>query len=151
MKKRTRNLLIGTGIAAAGAAAAGAAAYKLTNTLVKVAMDRETPEMAQTREKVRGAAPSPFDRETEEMARQLEQQDTQRVEILSYDGEKLAAQRPSPADHCGHARLALLLGQGFWRHCPLLAGGGVQRSLCRTAGPERERRGLYGLRHDRAV
>ena len=89
MKKRTRNLLIGTGIAAAGAAAAGAAAYKLTNTLVKVAMDRETPEMAQTREKVRGAAPSPFDRETEEMARQLEQQDTQRVEILSYDGEKL--------------------------------------------------------------
>lgn len=110
MKKRTRHLLIATGAAAAGTAAVGVAAYKLTNALVKVALDRETPKMAQTREKVRGAAPSPFARETEEMARQLEQQETQRVEILGYDGEKLVGHwLPSP-----HPRRIIVAMHG-WR------------------------------------
>lgn len=45
MKKSTRNVLIGVGITAVGIGAVTAVSYSITKKLLKIAMDREEPEI----------------------------------------------------------------------------------------------------------
>ena len=44
MKKKIRNILLGTGIAVSGCAAYVAMSYSFTKKFVKIALDRETPK-----------------------------------------------------------------------------------------------------------
>ena len=46
MKKSTRNILIGSGIAVAGLGAVGAASYVITKKLLQLALDRNAPMFA---------------------------------------------------------------------------------------------------------
>ena len=94
MKKTTKKVLIGSGIAVASAAAVGAASsYAVTKYLMKIAMDREVPKiknMEKAKDHVRGIPD--FDVFCEKLAaagEALENSGCETVEISSYDGEKL--------------------------------------------------------------
>lgn len=94
MRKTTKKVLIGSGIAVASAAAIGAASsYAVTKYLMKIAMDREVPKiknMEKAKDHVRGIPD--FDVFCEKLAaagEALENSGCETVEISSYDGEKL--------------------------------------------------------------
>lgn len=92
MKKSTKNILIGSGIVAAGITAVTAASYKLTKNLVKVALDREQPKASQKTEKrLTGSAgqAKQFEEELTVSAEKLKNSECDIVEVTSYDGIKL--------------------------------------------------------------
>lgn len=100
MKKGTRNILIGSSVAAAaGMAAASTASYTLAQKLVEVALDREEPRiLARNRERVGGRlGHREYFSHAGEAAAALAQSGTREVEIMSRDGLRLV---------------------GHWRSCP---------------------------------
>lgn len=113
MNKNARNLLIGSGIAAAGIAAAAAVSCRLTGKLVKVALDREQPKAsAKAENRLSGAAGQA--KQLEEVlnaaAERLRNSECETVEILAADGVKLV----------GHLRRCeneqrLILAMHGWR------------------------------------
>lgn len=93
MNKRTKKLLIGSGAAAAGICAMGAASYAATNYLVKIAMDRELPNVKnlnKAKEHVRGFKDSNgfYDR-LESAGQLLESRCAETVTVHSFDGKRL--------------------------------------------------------------
>lgn len=91
MKKKTKNMIIGTSIAAAGITTFGYISHVITNYLMRVALDRKEPKsMTKAKEQLMGA------KENEELvtmlrttADALEAKVTEEVEITSHDGIKL--------------------------------------------------------------
>ena len=92
MKKSTRNVLIGTGVAAVAITAVGAAAYTVSKCLLEFALDREAPKIFRNgKEKLAGYSEE-FDRlmaEVDASAQKLEGCGCAKVEIISHDGIKL--------------------------------------------------------------
>lgn len=89
MNKNAKIALIGSGVAAA---AMGAASLTLTNSLVKVALDREMPKATErSRQRLTGTEGLGEMLETlSEAGEVLKSSGTETVEIISSDGEKLA-------------------------------------------------------------
>ena len=91
MKKSTRNILIGSGVAVAGLTALGTASYLLTKKMLKLALDRERPTFLtkgrskiNTDEKRSDVAQAAF-----EAAARLKDSGCEEVTISSHDGLKL--------------------------------------------------------------
>lgn len=91
MKKKTKKILIGTGIAAAGAALVGAVHRYTTKYLMKLALDREAPKSnTDDSKKVTGAGDlSEFVGIASEASKKLEAQEHETVEIIGNDGTRL--------------------------------------------------------------
>lgn len=91
MKKRTRNILIGSGIAVAGIAALGAAYHYTTKYLMKLALDREGPKSAaKDKEKMMSSGEmSEIVAAIMESANNLENTEHEQVEIVGKDGTRL--------------------------------------------------------------
>lgn len=93
VNKTAKSALIGSGIAVAGAAAMGAVSHRITGYLMKVAMDRELPNirhMEMARAQLCGMADADvFFKALERMGEKLRDGSCETVEIGSYDGEKL--------------------------------------------------------------
>lgn len=88
MKKRTRNILIGSGVVAT---CATLVSQITTKYLVKLAMDRETPKsMNKGRERLRGRKEIvDFYQKMMDDSIELESKECEEVEITSYDGLRL--------------------------------------------------------------
>jgi len=91
LKKRTRSILIGTGLVAAGVAAVSAISYRLTQTLVKVALDREQPKLGcKKRVQISGTVlNSKVQEEVDQATKWLLNCGCRTVEITARDGEQL--------------------------------------------------------------
>ena len=92
MKKKIKNILIGSGVAAAGIAAAIVVSCKLTEKLVKVALDRELPKSAEkSGKKISGsnAKSAQLEAELAAASERLKNSGCETVEITSYDGINL--------------------------------------------------------------
>ena len=91
MKKRTRNILIGTGVTVAGIGAVTAISYKLTKKLLNLAMDREEPAiMTKNKKKVTGSKEmSEMMQALDTAAEKLENSGCEEVEIVAHDGVRL--------------------------------------------------------------
>lgn len=91
MKKTTRNLLIGAGVATT-ITAVGAAAYTVSKSLLEFALDREAPKLIQAgRGKLSGGRKE-YDQlvtQVDAAAQRLENSECDTVEIISHDGIKL--------------------------------------------------------------
>lgn len=91
MKKRTRLVMIGSGILAAGAGIAGAVHRTVTNNLVKMALDREMPK--RTGSSAEKAAGGSMGAEVVEALRtaaeKLQVRESETVQITGSDGVKL--------------------------------------------------------------
>ncbi len=114
MKNSTRNILVGTGLAA-GMGAIAAVSVKLTRGLVGVAMDRQEPELLeQSWTKFTGRADST---EYDELFQQvnaaqekLKNGDCQQVEITSHDGLRLVGHW-----HCPEHPKRVIVAMHGWR------------------------------------
>lgn len=96
MKKSTRNILLGSGIAVAGTAAA---AHYVTKYLMKIAMDREMPKnLLKKKQRLKGNKELiDFIDEMVDASERLESCGTETVKILSCDRLTLTAHwRPCP-------------------------------------------------------
>lgn len=91
MKKSTRNILIGSGIAVAGVAALGAAYHYSTKYLMKLALDREEPKsVAKDKEKkLSSGEMSATVAAIMDAAQVLEATEHEQVEITAQDGTLL--------------------------------------------------------------
>ncbi len=91
MKKTTRNVLIGTGVAAASAAVCGVMSYSMTKNLMEIALDRKEPKnISKGRELISGVKGfSEVASELQTFASDLENAGCEEVEIMSRDGIKL--------------------------------------------------------------
>lgn len=105
MDKKTKKVIVGSGIAIAGIAgiaATRAISRSITNAMVQIALDREVPQtmipVDKTIEKIAGSEKyQPFLNHVTEFAEKLEQGDCVTVETTAHDGIKLI----------GHWRTAL--------------------------------------------
>ena len=91
MKKSTKNILIGAGIATAGAAAFGLIHHYTTKYLMKLAIDREGPKSA-AKDKERLMASGDLSETVAsimEAAKVLEETEHEQVEIAAQDGTGL--------------------------------------------------------------
>ena len=91
MKKSTKNILIGAGIATAGAAALGVVHHYTTKYLMKLAIDREGPKSAK-KDKERLMASGDFSETIAyimEAAKVLEETEHEQVQIAAQDGTGL--------------------------------------------------------------
>ena len=88
MKKSTKNILIGAGIATAGAAAFGLIHHYTTKYLMKLALDREGPKSAANdKEKLMASGElSETLASIMEAAKVLEETEHEQVEIAAQDG-----------------------------------------------------------------
>lgn len=110
MKKVTRNILIGSGIVAAGAAIASAVSYVTTKTLVNTALDRELPKNMR---KTKIAPPEKNENVLKEIYKQadkLKNSNCETVEIASHDDKKLIAHW----HHTDNAKRTIIAMHG-WR------------------------------------
>ena len=91
MKKTTRNILTGAGIAVAGICTAAATTYVLSKKLVEIAMDRKQPAIMQKNmEKITGSVEfNQFFKSLDSSTKKLENSALERVEITSFAGTKL--------------------------------------------------------------
>ena len=91
MKKNTKQLLIGSGIAAAGAALAGAGHRSLSRFFVNVAIGRNVPHHSQRAERLlTGSEPDPeMQQAIADASRHLLTVPMQTVQTLSRDGLQL--------------------------------------------------------------
>jgi len=91
MKKTTRNLLIGAGVATT-ITAVGAAAYTVSKSLLEFALDREAPKIFRKGKKKLSGYDEAYDRlmaEVDAAAKKLEDCGCTTVEIIGHDGIKL--------------------------------------------------------------
>ncbi len=97
--KKKQTLFLCTGIAAAGAAAISAVSYAITNTMVKLALDRKQPEALEkhTKSQLSVSREDPALKLAAEASKTLEASGCETVEITSYDGLHLV---------------------GHWKECP---------------------------------
>lgn len=113
MKKSTKNILIGSGIAVTGFAAVTAISRKFTGKLVKVALDREQPKVTQrAKEKLSGSIEQAkqFEEYLTLMAENLQNIGCETVEITAYDGVRLIGH----FHRCEHAKRLIIAMHG-WR------------------------------------
>lgn len=91
MKKSTRNILIGSGIAVAGLTAAGTASYMITKKLLQLALDRKEPEFVLKGKQKKNQSEEMLEisRAVTEAADRLEDCDCEEVTICSHDGLNL--------------------------------------------------------------
>ena len=92
MKKSTRNMLIGTGVAIAGIGTVTAVSYSLVKKLLKIAMDREMPkvDMAKGKKMLTGSPEmTAFADEVYAQADRLKNREHETVEMKSHDGLRL--------------------------------------------------------------
>lgn len=94
MKKSTRNILIGSGIAALGVAVGGVISHAITKRLVVVAIERDgvkdIPVSGKAKNQLRGFEDTDeFIDELKKSAERLENRETQTVEITGQDGTRL--------------------------------------------------------------
>lgn len=112
MEKQTKQILVGTGIAAAGAAAVAAATHAVTANLVNFALDREEPRaMGKLRGHMNRNAMEPEAwQQVRAAARRLQEAKCETVVITSRDGQKLVGHwRPSPDEK------RIILAMHGWR------------------------------------
>ena len=91
MKKSTRNILIGAGVATT-ITAVGAAAYTVSKSLLEFALDREAPKIFRKGKKKLSGYDEAYDRlmaEVDAAAQKLEDCGCTTVEIIGHDGIKL--------------------------------------------------------------
>lgn len=91
MKKSTRNILIGAGVATT-ITAVGAAAYTVSKSLLEFALDREAPKIFRKGKKKLSGYDEAYDRlmaEVDAAAKKLEDCGCTTVEIIGHDGIKL--------------------------------------------------------------
>ena len=91
MKKRTRNILIGAGVATT-ITAVGAAAYTVSKSLLEFALDREAPKIFRKGKKKLSGYDEAYHRlmaEVDAAAQKLEDCGCTTVEIIGHDGIKL--------------------------------------------------------------
>ena len=118
MKKSTRNVLIGVGITAVGIGAVTAVSYSITKKLLKIAMDREEPEiMTKNKGKLTGVSgeKAEFLAEIASGAERLENSGCEQVEIESHDGLKLIGHWHT----CENPRRVIIAMHGWhstWSH-----------------------------------
>jgi len=100
MKKSTRNILIGSGVAVVGAAALGAAYHYSTKYLMKLALDREGPKSAaKDKEKMMSSGEmSEIMAKIMDASSKLENTEHNQVEISAQDGTKLIGHWYCPED-----------------------------------------------------
>lgn len=92
MKKSTRNLLIGSSAVAAGIAAVTAASCKVTQKLVRIALDREQPKVPQkSGNRLSGSAgqTKQFEKTLTAAAEALKNSKYETVKVAAYDGINL--------------------------------------------------------------
>ncbi len=94
MKKSTKNMLVGAGVAAAGIAVTTTAIHFITKKLVKIALERDGAakfaESKTVKRRITGLKDmEAFFEELQRGEEKLRSYDTERVEIESYDGTKL--------------------------------------------------------------
>lgn len=91
MKKRTRNILIGTGITVAGIGAVTTISYHITKKFLSLAMDREEPSiMTKNKDKVTGSKEmSKLMAKLNIAAEKLENSGCEEVKIEAHDGVRL--------------------------------------------------------------
>lgn len=95
MKKNTKNILMGAGVAVAGVAASAIAIHYVTKKLVKVALERDgTAKFTQSktvRRQLTGVKNAEaFFEALDQGEKKLRGYETERIEIESYDGTSLA-------------------------------------------------------------
>lgn len=117
MDKKTKNILIGSGIAAAGLGAAGAAHRAVAKYLVDVALDREVPRHSSGSEQMLSGSAGNEEalRLLEKAAQRLEDSGCETVEITGADGTKLVGHWY----HCPNAKRAIVAMHGWrssWTH-----------------------------------
>lgn len=91
MKKSTRNLLIGAGVATT-ITAVGAAAYTVSKSLLEFALDREMPKIFQKGKAKLSGMGKEYDQlvaQVDATAKKLESSGCTTVEIISHDGIRL--------------------------------------------------------------
>ncbi len=91
MKKNTRNILIGTGIATTGIGAAAFMSYVIMKGLVEVALDRKTPKIMETNKSlITGSIKDPeLATGLQELEDKLANSGCETVETVSHDGLRL--------------------------------------------------------------
>lgn len=112
MKKKTKKILSGCGIAAAAIAAMGAASYLLAEYLVRIALDREQPDIPPEKNTNSKEIPwlEDFNQAMQEASQRLSGYACEQAEIISHDGIKLVGHwRP-----CKNPKRILLAMHG-WR------------------------------------
>ena len=112
MKKSTRNILLGTGFIAAGAATVSAISYRLTQTLVRVALDREQPKFRAKRgTQISGTiANAKVQNKVKQATEWLLNCGCRTIEIIARDGERLVGHFYD----CPNAKRILIAMHG-WR------------------------------------
>jgi len=112
MRKRPKNILIGSGVVAGTVAVAGAVSYSITKKLVEIALDREEDETVAASKKQISGEPemNVFMKVRENAAEKLEHYPCDMVEVTARDGVKLVGHwRP-----CENAKRVLIAMHG-WR------------------------------------
>lgn len=90
MKKSTKAILIGSGVALTGAAAiASAVSYKTTKTLVNTALDRELPKAMKNKRIYKKETDEALLADLKEKSERLKNSGCETVEITGSDGKKL--------------------------------------------------------------
>lgn len=123
MRKRTKSILIGSGVVVGTVAVAGAVSYSITKKLVEIALDREEDETVAASKKQISGAPemNVFMKVRENAAEKLEHYPCDMVEITARDGVKLVGHW-RPCENAkrvliGHAWLAFLMVKRLWNNC----------------------------------
>ena len=123
MKKSTRNVLIGSGVVAAGITAVTAVSYGVTKKLVEVALDREQPKASKKSENMLSGSAGQlkqFEEELTAAAEALKNCECETEEITAYDGIRLV----------GHLRKSesekrLIIAMHGWRSSWYSDFGGI--------------------------
>lgn len=91
MKKSSKNILIGSGIAAGAVSAAAAISHGVTKKMASIAIDRPVPKVSEkAAERVTGTgADSDFSKIRRDAANQLAAREHEIVEITAKDGVHL--------------------------------------------------------------
>lgn len=116
MNRKLKKALKYTAVAACAASAASLSAYVTTKGMVKMALDREKPNMGPKHAKVSGAkANSAFSRARQEAAEALEKTENEVVEIVSHDGVPLVGHW-IPQENARRVIIAMHGWRSSWEH-----------------------------------
>lgn len=116
MNRKLKKALKYTAVAACAASAASLSAYVTTKGMVKMALDREKPNMGPKHAKVSGAkANNAFSRARQEAAEALEKAENEVVEIVSHDGVPLVGHW-IPQENARRVIIAMHGWRSSWGH-----------------------------------
>ncbi|MGN1015964.1 MAG: alpha/beta hydrolase [Faecousia sp.] len=116
MNRKLKKALKYTAVAACAASAASLSAYVTTKGMVKMALDREKPNMGPKHAKVSGVkANSAFSRARQEAAEALEKAENEAVEIVSHDGVHLVGHW-IPQENARRVIIAMHGWRSSWGH-----------------------------------